>query len=75
MIICHKGVRQTWRYIGLHLDVRRFKRFRIPDEWTIIDKYSFSKPIKIKGELDEFLEQKFWEGVKWYKKGLSSVIN
>ena len=66
--ICHKGVRETWGYTGNHLDVGRFKKFRIPDDWTIIDKYFFDKPIKIEGELDKVLELKLWERVELYRK-------
>lgn len=51
-------------YIGPHLDVGRFKRFRIPKEWTIIDKYFFDEPVKIEGEFDKILEQKLWERVE-----------
>ena len=66
--ICHRGVRETWGYTGNHLDVGRFKRFRIPDDWTIIDEYFFNKPVKIEGELDKLLEHKLWERVEWYRK-------
>jgi len=45
--ICHKGVRQTWGYTGNHLDVGRFKRFNMPDYWTIIDKYFFGRTLAI----------------------------
>ncbi|RLG17930.1 hypothetical protein DRN63_02330 [Nanoarchaeota archaeon] len=66
--ICHRGVRETWGYTGPHLDVGRFKKFEIPSEWTIIDKYFFGKSVKIEGELDKILERKLWERVEWYKK-------
>ena len=66
--VCHKGVRETWGYTGPHLDVGRFKKFRIPDEWLIIDKYLFDKPIKIEGEIDRELERRLWERVKLYKQ-------
>lgn len=67
--ICHRGVRETWGYTGPHLDVGRFKRFSIPEEWTIIDRYFFGKPVKIEGEIDKELERKLWERVEWYKEG------
>ncbi|RLI39578.1 hypothetical protein DRO64_10330 [Candidatus Bathyarchaeota archaeon] len=66
--ICHRGVRETWGYTGPHRDVGRFKKFEIPSEWTIIDKYFFGKSVKIEGELDKILERKLWERVEWYKK-------
>lgn len=66
--ICHRGVRETWGYTGNHLDVGRFKRFNIPEEWTIIDKYFFGKPVRIEGELDKILERELWERVEWYRE-------
>jgi predicted oxidoreductase (fatty acid repression mutant protein) len=50
------------------LDAGRFKRFNIPESWTIIDKYSFGKPTKIEGEIDREFERRLWERVDWYKR-------
>jgi hypothetical protein len=66
--ICHKGIRETWGYTGNHLDAGRFKRFTIPESWTIIDKYFFCKPTKIEGEIDREFERRLWERVDWYKR-------
>jgi len=66
--ICHRGVRQTWGYTGPHLDVGRFKKFSIPDNWTIIDKYILGKPVKVEGEIDRELEKRLWERVELYKR-------
>ncbi|MCE4623442.1 MAG: hypothetical protein F7B11_01670 [Caldisphaeraceae archaeon] len=66
--IYHRDIRETWGYTSPHLDVGRFKKFYIPEEWTIIDKYFFGKPVKIEGEIDKELERKLWERVKWYKE-------
>ena len=66
--ICHKGVRETWGYTGPHLDVGRFRRFHVPESWTIIDRYFFGRPVKIEGELDRELERRLWERVEWYKR-------
>jgi len=66
--ICHRGVRETWGYTGEHLDVGRFKRFNIPEHWTIIDKYFFGKPTRIEGEIDRELKKGLLERVDWYKK-------
>lgn len=72
--ICHRGVRETWGYTGPHLDIGRFKRSHIPEEWTIIDKYFFDRPVKIEGELDRELERRLWERVKWYEERGYKVI-
>jgi hypothetical protein len=56
--ICHKGVRQTWGYTDNHLDVGRFKRFSIPEYWTIIDKLLFGRLVKIEGELEREIERR-----------------
>ncbi|MHA1621594.1 MAG: hypothetical protein ACTSVO_05570, partial [Candidatus Heimdallarchaeaceae archaeon] len=61
--ICHQGVRETWGYTGPHLDVGRFKKFKIPYYWTIIDKYFIEKPTKIEGKLDKELERRLWQRV------------
>ena len=45
--ICHRGVRETWGFTAPHLDVGRFKRFSIPECWTIVDEYFFGKPTRI----------------------------
>ncbi len=66
--ICHRGVRETWGYTGPHRDIGRFKRFNIPEDWTIIDKYFFDKPVKIEGEIDKELERRLWERVEHYKE-------
>ncbi len=66
--ICHRGVRETWGYTGPYLDFGRFKKFSIPEYWTIIDRYFFGKPVKIEGDIDRELEKKLWERVEWYKK-------
>jgi len=66
--VCHRGVRETWGCTGNHSDVGRFKRFSIPQYWTIIDKYFFGKPVKIEGEVDKELEGRLWERVEWCKK-------
>jgi hypothetical protein len=66
--IGHKGVRETWGYTGDHADIGRFKLFRIPDCWTIIDKHFFGKPTRIEGEIDKDIEQELLERVDWYKK-------
>jgi len=66
--ICHRGVRETWGYTGPHLDVGRFRRFHVPESWTIVDRYFFGRPVKIEGELDRELGRRLWEGVKWYRR-------
>jgi len=39
------------------LDIGRFRRFSIPEDWTIIDKYFFGKPTKMEGEIDRELSK------------------
>ena len=66
--ICHRGVRQTWGYTGPHLDVGRFKRFSIPEDWTIFDKFFFGITVKVEGEIDKELERRLMERVECYRK-------
>jgi hypothetical protein len=39
-----------------------------PDNWSIIDKCFFGKPVRIEGELNKELEKRFCEIVEWYKR-------